>query len=302
MTAMDHLNRLAAQANRHPRQTFGLLTVMILIAMSGVFGLGLVDKHSDPVLPIEFRLVQPSLSHRPVRIDHIRSCSCWHGPRDQAQRKYKFRVVNGTNHLINIGGGVHSVIRLIVAYPDGRRPVITMPASMDNEVSRTLKSPPDIAVPITTKIEKVEPSAIPNSETFFGVPADYSVWAIPATPNKLAEIIKPKFVLTKNGTYEGGEASYSTVVDKTELLPGEEYEGHALGHGAWIFYVPLTHRFAQQVKGNGKLEFIFPRTFFEKQVIFVGVAALAPVPSGGVKILGFGPAPSENALAEPGEL
>lgn len=302
MTEREHLHDLLAQTRRHPRQTYGLLAVMILFAMLGVFVLGIADQQADPVLPIEFRLVQPTLSHLPIRIDHIRSCSCWHGPRDQAQRKYKFRVVNDTNHVINIGGGVHSAIRLIVAYPDGRRPVITMPTPMDNEVRRTLKSPPDIAIPITTRIEKIEPSAIPHSEAFFGVPTSYSVWAIPANPNKLAEIVNPKFVHTVNGTFEGGELSYSTAVDKTELLPGEEYEGHTLGHGTWIFYVPLTYHFAQEVKGNGRVEFIFPRTFFEKQVIFVGVAALAPVSRGGVRLLGFGPAPSENALAEPGEL
>lgn len=177
-----------------------------------------------------------------------------------------------------------------------------MPVPSNNDVSRKMNSPRDLAVPIATKIERVKPSAIPGSERFFGVPASYSVWAIPATPNKLAEIVKPKVVYTANGPYESGEASYPTVVDKTELLPGEEYEGHTLGHGTWVFYVPLTHHFAQAVKGNGRFEFLFPRTFFEKQVIFVGVAALAPAPGGGVNLLGFGPAPSEDALAEPGEL
>jgi hypothetical protein len=250
---------------------------------------GVVGEEDDPVLPIQFRLVEADLSELPVRIDRIRSCSCWHGPRDQAQRKYKFRVVNETDEVINIDGGQHSMVRLIVAYPHRREPRVTMPSQAGRKYLRHMDSPPDIEVSVTDALTTVRPSEIPDSNEFFGVPDNYSVWALPATPNKLAEPMAG-----------GTEASYPTVVDKPHLLPGEEYEGHRLGHGTWTFYIPLPHRFAQRFLRVW--EPLLPRQAYERYVVFVGVAALAPDPRGGVRLLGFAPAPSENAIAEPGEL
>lgn len=269
---------------------FPLLSALILAAIAAVAVVGIADGHRDPILPIQIRLVQPRLSGLKVRIEHIRSCSCWHGPRDQAQRKYKFRVVNNSDEVVNIDGGVHSILRLIVAYPNHRRPRLTMPAPTSYEALETLSSPPDEPIPVSNKIVPVHASEIKGSNAFFGVPPSYSVWALPAAPNKLAEELEP------------GNASFPTVVDKAHLLPGEAYEGHRRGHGTWTFYIPLPHAFAQSFTHDGGTEGPLRRETYERYVIFVGVAALEPGMEDGVHLLGFAPAPSDDALLDPAEL
>jgi hypothetical protein len=304
VTGRSRFDDLLSLVRQRPHLIFRLLTALIVVAIAGTLALGIVDRRADPVLSIEFPLFQPRLSHLPIHIDRIRSCSCWHGPRDQAQRKYKFRIVNNTSRVINIDGGPHSVIRLIVAYPTYRQPRITMPAHSSDETREPLGSPPDIEIPITRKITTVKPSKIPGSNKFFGVPKGYSVWALPATPNKLAETIGSRgdYSYVGEKSYLVQEVSYPTVVDKTHLLPGEEYEGHRRGHGTWTFYISLPHHVAQKLEGNGETEPFFSREFYERFVIFVGVAALVPGPNGQGRLLGFGPAPSENAFVEPGDL
>ena len=265
---------------QRPEATFRLISLLIVLALLGILIIGIEDEDRGQLLPVQFRLAQADLSELPVRIDRIRSCSCWHGPRNQAQRKYKFRVVNNTDKVINIDGGPRSVIRLLVAYPRDKSPRMTMPVSASELPRGQLGSPPDIEIPITDEIASVEASRIRGSNDFFGVPADYSVWALPATPNKLAEWIGVE------------EASYPTVVDKPTLLPGEQYEGQDLGHGTWTFYIPVPHRFARLFAGGW--EPLLPRETYEKYVIFVGIAAFAPGRHALVDLLGFAPAPSET--------
>jgi hypothetical protein len=280
------------------------LSGLIVVAMIGVAVLGIANGSERPKLPIEFRLIQPKLSGQPIEFTDIRSCSCWDGPRDQAQRKYKFRVVNHSEKVIEIDGGVDSVIRLIVAYPSDFTPHLTMPEAANSMLLRKLGSPPDEKIPVTRKIATVQPNLIKGSNQFFGVPDDYKVWALPSAPNKIAEITEPVKMWTSVGYVEAGTASYPTVVDHSDLLPGEGYEGDRRGHGTWTFYVPLPHRFAQRLNKIGKQEWepILARQTYEKHVIFVGVAALETGPGGAVELLGFAPAPSENALVAPRSL
>jgi hypothetical protein len=275
------------RVRRNPHPVFLRLSGLIVAVIALTIAVNLLDRQSDPVLPIEFRLLEPDLSNMSVHIDRISSCSCWHGPRDQAQRKYKFRVVNDTSRVINISGGEQSAIRLIVAYPSNREPLLTMPSVSDYHEWRQFESPSDLTIPITERIARVHPSRIRASNDFFGVPQSYSVWALPPAPNKVAEMIA------------GREGSYPTVVDQTHLLPGEEYQGNRLGHGTWTFYIPIPHRFSRLFAGE--FEPILSREEYERHVIFVGVAALAPE-AGAVRLLGFAPAPSENALASPKSL
>ncbi|MGN6215337.1 MAG: hypothetical protein ACTHN7_00040 [Solirubrobacterales bacterium] len=283
-------DRVLDQVHFHSRLIFGSLSLLIVLAGIGLGVAALVGESEEGVLPIEFRIVNPALSNRPVRIDHIRSCSCWHGPRDNAQRKYKFRVVNETDHIIDIDGGEHSVIRLLVAYPKGWKPRLVMPDPADHSRLQRMKSPPDVAIPISDKLKRFQVSRIYDDNAFFGVPSNYTLWALPAAPNKIAEKINRR------------EVSYPTVVDKSELLPGEEYEGDRLGHGTWTFYVPLPHRFAQSLEFHGPAEMVLTHEYTDRHVMFVGVAALKIDSYGRVHLLGFAPAPSENALANPYEL
>lgn len=273
----------------HPAPTFRLLTGLILAAVAAMFVAGATAGGDDPVLPIQFRIPEQRLSGLPVRIDRIQSCSCWYGPRDQAQRKYKFRIVNNTDRVIDIGGGPDSAIRLIVAYPHHREPRVSMPFPSDGATPKRFESPPDLDIPVSDRIVRVQPSEIEGSNAFFGVPDDYSVWALPASPNKVAEFL---------GGATGG--SYPTVVDKTQLLPGEEYAGDRLGHGTWTFYIPIPHRFAERFEPYA--EVILPRRVYERHVVFVGVAAFKRESDDLADLLGFAPAPSDNAFARPSEL
>lgn len=302
------IKMLVRSADDHGGWLFPGLTLFIGVLLTVVLVLGVVATTSKPALPIEFRLIAPKLSNLPVEFSDIRSCSCWHGPRDEAQRKYKFRVVNRTNRVLDIGGGVDSVIRLIVAYPEQRKPMVTMPASGPIMAEAQLGSPPDEMTPITDHIERVKPNLIRNENKFFGVPDDYRVWALPASPNRVAEIFGPGQVAsTPSRVVEmletgSGTASYPTEVGNTELLPGEEYAGHTLGHGTWSFYIPIPPSFAEAFEhapGEPEWEPVFNRQTYERYVIFVGVAAMEVGPGGGVHLLGFAPAPSENALVNP---
>lgn len=279
------------QIHGHSRPIFGFLSLLMVLAGAGLLVATVTGEDEDPLLPIEFRIVEPELSNRPVRIDHIRSCSCWHGPRDHAQRKYKFRIVNETNRVLDIDGGPHSVIRLLVAYPRQWTPHLTLP-DPNATTSRAVDEPGEVSVEMTDEIMNVPIGRIGGDNVFFGVPPGFVVWALPASPNKVAEWM---------GGFEG-EASYPTVVDKSELLPDEEYKGDRLGHGTWTFYVPLPHRFAESLEFEGEWEPIIDHKIYEPHVIFVGVAALEVDPFGGVELLGFGPAPSDNALANPNDL
>ena len=288
------------------RWLFPGLTIFIVGMLIGVLVLGVVTVTSKPVLPIEFRLEEPELSNLPVEFSNIRSCSCWHGPRDEAERKYKFRVVNHTREVINIGGGVSSQIRLIVAYPKQRKPMITMPASGPIVAETQLGSPRGELTPIVERIVDVKPNLIRGANQFFGVPNNYRVWGLPATPNKVAEIFEPGRMIATSSAYtmyrsQSGTASYPTEVEQTDLLPGEEYASHELGHGTWSFYIPIPHHFAERFESDTEKEFepILRRQEYEKYVIFVGVAAMEVLPGGRVHLLGFAPAPSENALVNP---
>lgn len=250
--------------------------------------------HHEPgrTLPREFRLSEPRLSGLPVRIDRVQSCSCWNGPRNQAQRKFKLRIANDWDRVLNISGGSRSALRLVVAYPGTKKPSLTFPESGEDDELANLSTPDDLPMPIATQVRRVDPSRIHASHNeLFGVPAEYTLWALPPTPNKLAESVDAY----SNATQLNG--SFPTVVDKTALLPGEQYHSKQLGHGVWTFYVPIQPSFARVFKGE--IHPLPSREEYEKEVIFVGIGAFRVVKSELVELLGFAPAPSDDQLLDP---
>lgn len=268
---------------------FPLLAVAIVVA---VIALVLVDDgigSNAAGLPVQFRISQLALSDLPVEISNVESCSCWDGPRSQAQRKFKFHIINRSNRLLNIGGGQESSIRLIVAYPGSKQPALTFPQADGGDSMGQLGSPADTLTEIATHVTAQKASRIFGANATFAVPSSYSIWALPPTPNRLAERVGV------------GDRSftYPTVVDKTTLLPGEGYQGDRLGHGVWTFYVPLNPKFAELFKGDVQL--VLTPDQYENEVIFVGIAALE-VAGSDVRMLGFAPAPSQDALAAPSDL
>jgi hypothetical protein len=293
----SRLDAVLDHIHLHSRLIFGFMSLLILLAGTGLLAADLFGNDGAPLLPIEFRLVDPKLEKLPIRIDRVRSCSCWHGPRDNAQRKYKFRVVNESSRAIGIDGGPHSVIRLLVAYPKDWKPHVELPDPSDSRKLAAIDNPGEVHIEISHEIRSARISRISGENAFFGVPPDFAIWALPAAPNKVAEFTHDA------PTSSGGVAiSYPTVVDQPELLPGAEYKGDRLGHGTWTFYVPLPHRFARSLEFRGPMEPLIDHRYYEPHVIFVGVAALRVDPEGGVDLLGFGPAPSDNEFANPDDL
>jgi hypothetical protein len=271
------------------------LSALTLLLLAAVAVIASASGHEDKVLPVQFRLFQTRLSELPVRIDEVQSCSCWRGPRDQAQRKYKFRIENESDGLIDIGGGPRSAIRLLVAYPGPKAPRLTMPVPGDDDPSVSFESPPDTPVRLAQRSSPIAPSNMVNDNRLLGVPDGYSVWALPPAPNKLAEELS---VGSSAGDIVG---TFPTVVDRTHLLPGESYAGDRIGHGTWTFYIPLPHRLAESLS-DAPYDLILERETYERHVIFIGIAVFEVTGQSDVDIIGFAPAPSDDALLDPGDM
>jgi len=75
---------------------------------------------------------------------------CWSGPRNQAERKYKFRIVNQSNDLLNIDGGTRSAIRLLVAYPRSAEPRLTLPQAHPDDEFGEFGSPKKVLLDVAT--------------------------------------------------------------------------------------------------------------------------------------------------------
>lgn len=240
----------------------------------------------NAILPLEFRIDNQDLSGLPVAISELQTCGCWTGPRIQAEKKFKLTIENHSKFTLNIGGGESSSIRLIVGYPKKFTPKLTVPDYTAGGKEVSVANPPDIGVREVSTIRQTKVSLIPNGPEIFPLPPGYRVWAIPPTPNKVVE------------TY-GAKATFPTVVDQETLRTGETYGSSKLGHGDWVFYVPLDENFASA----GDFELILPRSETEKHAIVLGIAVFAETQSHEDPILvGFAAAPPDSAALSPADL
>lgn len=266
-------------------------TTLAIVAASIIFVLMALGDEA-PVsreLPVEFRTPTQRLSGLEVGVSNLRSCSCWDGPRDQAERKFKFKLVNHGSRYLNVGGGPKSAVRLIVAYPRPERPLLTVPVRSKGDVSLLLGSPDDRETRIAQKHVALRASRWADSNQLLSVPANYTVWAIPPNANGLAE---PK---------TDGLFTYPTEVDKPRLLPHSSYSDTRLGHGTWTFYIPLDPPFWRKFSGEMGDQ-ILPREEYEPHVIIVGIAVFAVNDDDVVDPIGFAPAPSDDQLSSPDSL
>jgi hypothetical protein len=191
--------------------------------------------------------------------------------------------------MIDIGAGERSAIRLLVAYPTRTGiPKLTVPVAQKSDSKVQAGSPPDKLSEVATKFKAVRPSKIDGARRIFSVPPSYTIWAIPSNPNDIAE------------EKDDGNLTYPTIIDEAFLLPEESYSKNRLGHETWTFYVPLEHDFAKRF--NSSYVAILPRSVYEPHLIFVGIAALRQDVKGRVRIIGFAPAPSDNAFGDPSDL
>jgi hypothetical protein len=249
--------------------------------------LRLTERAPAFTLPTEFRIPQKSLSGLPVSISELTSCTCWTGPRFQAQRKYKFRIVNRSDAPIPIGGGRGSSVRLLVAYKDNDEKVITPPKPDGDSTRYSLASPRDALVRGTEAHETMPLGKVVESNRLFGVPENFSIWVIPPNPNKLFE---------RGGDRRGG---YPTFIETEVLAPDTAYGvDRRNGHGVWSFYIPLPNAFQGMFPPGAPFEMVLDRADIESEIIVIGIAAFGP----GGDLLGFAPAPSDDALRDPKSL
>ncbi|MEV8438265.1 hypothetical protein AB0425_12875 [Actinosynnema sp. NPDC051121] len=275
--------------------------ITALAALALLVGIVVVPDGTGPKrLPLQFRVDRTALSDLPVVVSDLRSCGCWSGPRDQAVKKFKFTLENRGDRRIAIGGGEQSSVRLLVAYPEGFRPSVTFPdeSTVDDKYVSVL-NPSDTTVWQAGEFRSAASSHLENGRDLFAVPAGFEVWALPPVPNYVVE----------QQTAE--TMTFATIVDQDELLPGEEFSDSRLGHGAWVFFMPLQRKFIDENLRTSSGIFVddlspwwtLPKTttkdtapFF--RILGVGVFTQDESP----RLVGFAPAPPDDELADPEDL
>ncbi|TDB76142.1 hypothetical protein [Micromonospora sp. KC723] len=276
-----------------------LLTALAALVL--LVGVVIVPDGADSKpLPLQFRVDRTALSDLPIVVSDLRSCGCWSGPRDQAVKKFKFALENRGDRRITIGGGEGSSIRLLVAYPEGFKPSVTIPdeSTIDNKYV-SVKNPPDTTVWHARGFRAATSSRMENGRDLFAVPAGFEVWALPPVPNYVVE------------QQDTDLMTFATIVDKDELLPGEKFSDLRLGHGAWVFFMPLQRRFIDENLRVSSGIFVdthtpwrsLPKTgtkdtapFF--RILGIGVFTQDDSP----KLAGFAPAPPHDELMQPEHL
>ena len=250
----------------------------------------LVGGSNEKPLPLEFGLERARLSHLPVAVDSAVSCSCWTGPRGQVQRKYKFRIINNSDSVLQIGGGTTSQIRLLVAYPGRTHPPMSLPvAAPDDEYDR-FGAPGGTDLRIATHVTTgaTEPSqgrkrAVRRARALLDLDAAAS-----------AEQAR-----RDAGNRRLGHRDFPDCGRKTRLLPGEGYSSPKIGHGSWTFYVPLPKPIAGIT--TAPLVPVAPDADIERYVIFVGIGIFTREGRNVADLLGFVPSPPDSGLLDPSE-
>ncbi|MGW5742079.1 hypothetical protein [Amycolatopsis sp. NPDC003861] len=215
-------------------------------------------------------------------------------------KKFKFTLENRGDTKVDIGGGETSSIRLLVAYPKNFKPLVTIPdESSINSKYVSVANPPDVTVWLADNHRKAEISEVENGQELFAIPDDFRLWAIPAVPNYVVE------------QESKDSMTFATVVDRTEILPGEKFADARRGHGSWVFFMPLQRKFIDENLAIRKGIFVddyslwqeLPRTTTKDTAPFfqiLGIGLLAQQDS--FKLIGFSPTPPDDELKDPSDL
>jgi hypothetical protein len=291
------LRRLASSVAQWSRtQWIELATVFA--AASLTVACALIPAQSEGAEPLQFRRSESPLSKLPVVISDVRSCVCWSGPRDQAQKLFKMEILNQSEEVVSLTSGEKSEVRLLVGYREDFLPHVTVP----DENADTTTIPNGSNDFYINQVERfADAEAIPVNEDvhYFSLPPGYKVWAVPPTPNFTAE---------KYGT---DKVSHATIVEQDNLVPGEQFKDARKSHGIWVFNIPLPPGFRETLlhqTGGVDLRssdepIILDRSFIRHNVAILGIAVISRTEEGAApNIVGFAPAPPDTELVTPDAL
>lgn len=239
-----------------------------------------------------------------IKISELQTCGCWSGPRGQAQKKYKFRIENRSPYRINIGGGVRSNLRLVVAFPNGSNPTTSIPQASEESFQVTAAMPAGVELLQATDSERFEPPTLDGANQTFGVDESWQIVLYPPNENRVIEDLY--------GATDTEIGTFPTYVEDEWLDPGESFWDGDYGEGAWVFYVPVTEELVDLVvppssqltgdeigdaprvlsAGFGSIR----RDVYSKAINILGVAVINP---GSGELLGFAPTPTDSMFSSP---
>ncbi len=286
-------------AKRRQKVAKRLLAVCLSLAVAqGIVMSVAPERKSASPPPLEIRIEATTLSTLPVGLGLVQSCGCWDGDDGQAAKKFKFAVSNRWNRTIGIGGGDSSSIRLLIAYVGDFLPKQTIPTS---SYRRTLRvaTPPDEPMHVADGSKAVIPLRIYDDANLFHLPNNFKIWGLVPSPNGV--------VTSYTAPGSPGVASFGTVVDTVSLNPGDTYRTDRLGHGSWVFPVPLPKQVSDAVghadySSSYSLDGFHPVSVegmasVEQYMIIIGIGIFAGDPKN--QLIGFAPAPPHGLLEEP---
>lgn len=244
---------------------------------------------SSPTLPKQnFSVIEGSLSNQEVTFEKVRACKCDAGLHDQSYKKFKFKLTNNSQEILNIAGGRDSSVFLIVEYPNTFHPKVTLPGPANASDERALGSlPAGVEVSYASSTEVFEPLRFaPTLATQLGVRPEWTAYAIPPTPNAVIEAESGSTTL----------ATFPTYVTRLALASGDSYSDKRAGYGDWVFPIPVWG-VLRTVSNEPNYTTVFEPNFYDKYYAILGIAAI----SADGRLLGFTASPPTSTLSDGSE-
>lgn len=271
----------AANANSTSWVTTAIAAILCLVQMLMIAYIP--DRVNFTPLPQRIRIDRLDLASLPVKLGTVQSCGCWDGLHGQAQKKFKFSVENTSAGSINIGGGEQSSVRLLVAYRQDFTPVQTLAYSDETEYAH-VATPSDVGMWLATRTETVEPMELEFAPDTFPVPKGFRLWGLVPSSNYVVEPV----------TTEGDPmTTFGTVIDQAILDRGQRYSSDLVGHGSWVFPLPLPEDLRILLYPG----FEIPASVINTIVVVLGVATFSGREGG--RLTGFAAAPPHGMLSAP---
>lgn len=281
------VNHSKAGGRPRIRRRFPIWEIAVIMVGALLITLAAVTENRNSAeLPRSLRVEATTLRKLPVRISQVQTCGCETGPRGQASKKLKFSITNNTKHSLVLNPDQGTTVRLLVAYPDWFIPTQTIDQSSGNQ-KINVGNPPDAEVAVSDSIRTAHPLEVDISGVAFPVPSNFRLWALEPSANYVVTNLAGRDDLT----------TFTSTVDTDFLKPGEMYSDDRLGHGAWVFQVPLPAAIRHISVGGLPM---LPRRVLNEHYIVVAVAVFSPVADS--ELIGLAPLPPPSDFTSPNDI